>query len=152
MRRLADLNKYIQVWCSVAYHVCSRIWKQERQALQLCSGFYSLLSAISVALLASVISKTVTYYSRRLKESPFFLHKWSNYGFQIKLFDLFWTWLQRGHQNSLEYLPMFFIFMTVGGIKHPIIAALLGCIYVVARYFYFIGYSTGDPKNRLTYG
>ncbi|WOG84416.1 hypothetical protein DCAR_0103599 [Daucus carota subsp. sativus] len=60
--------------------------------------------------------------------------------------------VQRGHQNSLEYLPMFFIFMTVGGIKHPIIAALLGCIYVVARYFYFIGYSTGDPKNRLTYG
>ena len=67
-------------------------------------------------------------------------------------FDLFWKWVQRGHQNSLEYLPMFFIFMTVGGIKHPIIAAVLGCVYVVARFFYFKGYSTGEPKNRLTFG
>ncbi|KAK1370756.1 Membrane associated eicosanoid/glutathione metabolism-like domain-containing protein [Heracleum sosnowskyi] len=60
--------------------------------------------------------------------------------------------IQRGHQNSLEYLPMFFTFMTVGGIKHPIIASVLGSIYIVARYFYFIGYSSGDPKKRLTVG
>ncbi|WOG84417.1 hypothetical protein DCAR_0103600 [Daucus carota subsp. sativus] len=64
----------------------------------------------------------------------------------------FFNCIQRGHQNSLEYLPMFFIFMTVGGIKHPIIAAVLGCVYVVARFFYFKGYSTGEPKNRLTFG
>ncbi|KAL8109292.1 uncharacterized protein LOC141672280 [Apium graveolens] len=60
--------------------------------------------------------------------------------------------VQRGHQNSLEYLPMFLTFMTVGGMKHPIVASVLGCIYLVARYFYFVGYSTGDPKKRLTVG
>lgn len=47
---------------------------------------------------------------------------------------------------------MFFTFMAVGGIKHPIIASVLGSIYIVARYFYFTGYSTGDPKKRLTLG
>ncbi|KAI4321222.1 hypothetical protein MLD38_034628 [Melastoma candidum] len=33
--------------------------------------------------------------------------------------------IQRGHQNSLEMMPLF---------------------------FYFKGYATGDPQNRLTFG
>ncbi|KAK1404149.1 Membrane associated eicosanoid/glutathione metabolism-like domain-containing protein [Heracleum sosnowskyi] len=60
--------------------------------------------------------------------------------------------IQRGHQNSLEWMPLFFTFMVVGGIKHPIISAALGFVYIVARYFYFTGYSSGDPKKRLTIG
>lgn len=61
-------------------------------------------------------------------------------------------WLQRGHQNSLEMMPMFFMLMIVGGIRHPMICASLGAVYIVSRYFYFTGYSTGDPQNRLTIG
>ncbi|KAL8132766.1 hypothetical protein AgCh_008303 [Apium graveolens] len=60
--------------------------------------------------------------------------------------------IQRGHQNSLEWMPSFYIFMVVGGIKHPIISAALGFVYLVARYFYFTGYSSGDPQKRLTIG
>ncbi|XP_054817879.1 uncharacterized protein LOC129317585 [Prosopis cineraria] len=60
--------------------------------------------------------------------------------------------VQRGHQNSLEMMPMFFMLMILGGLKHPCICAALGVIYVVARYFYFTGYSTGDPQNRLKIG
>ncbi|KAK4360880.1 hypothetical protein RND71_019832 [Anisodus tanguticus] len=60
--------------------------------------------------------------------------------------------VQRGHQNSLEMMPMFFMLMIVGGIKHPLICASLGAVYIVSRYFYFTGYSTGDPQNRLTLG
>ncbi|CAN4083703.1 unnamed protein product [Withania somnifera] len=60
--------------------------------------------------------------------------------------------VQRGHQNSLEMMPMFFMLMIIGGIRHPLICASLGAIYIVSRYFYFTGYSTGDPQNRLALG
>ncbi|KAK1361873.1 Membrane-associated, eicosanoid/glutathione metabolism (MAPEG) protein [Heracleum sosnowskyi] len=60
--------------------------------------------------------------------------------------------VQRGHQNSLEWMPLFLTFMTLGGIKHPIISSVLGVVYIVSRYFYFKGYSTGDPKKRLSVG
>ncbi|GMJ01362.1 hypothetical protein like AT1G65820 [Hibiscus trionum] len=60
--------------------------------------------------------------------------------------------IQRGHQNSLEMMPMFFILMVLGGMAHPCICAALGLLYIVTRYFYFTGYSSGDPQKRLTIG
>ena len=60
--------------------------------------------------------------------------------------------VQRGHQNSLEMMPMFFMLMILGGIKHPLICASLGVFYIITRYFYFKGYATGDPQNRLNIG
>ncbi|KAI3704452.1 hypothetical protein L1987_74672 [Smallanthus sonchifolius] len=60
--------------------------------------------------------------------------------------------IQRGHQNSLESVPMFFVFMMIGGLKHPVICTGLGLVYTVARFFYFTGYSSGDPKARFPIG
>lgn len=60
--------------------------------------------------------------------------------------------VQRGHQNSLEMMPMFFILMVLGGMRHPCVCAAMGIVYIVSRYFYFTGYSTGDPMKRLTIG
>ncbi|KAM0936075.1 putative glutathione transferase [Dioscorea sansibarensis] len=60
--------------------------------------------------------------------------------------------IQRGHQNSLEWMPVFFVLTVLGGIQHPIIAAGLGLLYIIARFFYFKGYSTGIPDNRLKIG
>ncbi|CAA7020226.1 unnamed protein product [Microthlaspi erraticum] len=60
--------------------------------------------------------------------------------------------VQRGHQNSLEMMPMYFILMILGGMKHPCFCAGLGLLYNVTRFFYFKGYSTGDPMKRLTIG
>ncbi|KAH6799349.1 microsomal glutathione s-transferase [Perilla frutescens var. frutescens] len=60
--------------------------------------------------------------------------------------------VQRGHQNSIEMMPMFFLLMALGGIRHPVIAASLGVGYSISRFFYFKGYSTGDPKKRLSIG
>ncbi|KAB1211386.1 Microsomal glutathione S-transferase 3 [Morella rubra] len=60
--------------------------------------------------------------------------------------------IQRGHQNSLELMPVFFTLMILGGMKHPGVCAALGLVYIVARFFFFKGYATGDPKNRLTIG
>ncbi|XWS46484.1 hypothetical protein CRYUN_Cryun14cG0071500 [Craigia yunnanensis] len=60
--------------------------------------------------------------------------------------------VQRGHQNSLEMMPMFFILMVLGGMAHPCICAALGLVYIVTRYFYFTGYASGDPQNRLNIG
>ncbi|KAI6697452.1 hypothetical protein NL676_017571 [Syzygium grande] len=52
---------------------------------------------------------------------------------------------ERGHQNSLEMMPMFFMLMIVGGLRHPCACACLGLLYIVSRFFYFKGYATGDP-------
>ncbi|XP_010246009.1 PREDICTED: microsomal glutathione S-transferase 3-like [Nelumbo nucifera] len=60
--------------------------------------------------------------------------------------------VQRGHQNSLEFMPLFFMLIALGGLKHPLFSSVLGLIYTVSRYFYFTGYSTGEPKNRLKIG
>lgn len=60
--------------------------------------------------------------------------------------------MQRGHQNSLEMMPMFFVMVLLGGLQHPVVAAGLGALYTVARFFYFKGYATGVPDNRLKLG
>ncbi|KQK13597.1 hypothetical protein BRADI_1g11220v3 [Brachypodium distachyon] len=60
--------------------------------------------------------------------------------------------VQRGHQNSLEMMPMFFVMVLLGGLQHPVVAAGLGALYTVARFFYFKGYATGVPDNRLKLG
>ncbi|KAM0957551.1 hypothetical protein ACFX2J_025441 [Malus domestica] len=60
--------------------------------------------------------------------------------------------VQRGHQNSLEMMPMFFVLLVLGGLKHPCISATLGFLFTFTRYFYFKGYATGDPMNRLAIG
>ncbi|KAE8685455.1 Detected protein of confused Function [Hibiscus syriacus] len=60
--------------------------------------------------------------------------------------------VQRGHQNSLEMMPMLFVLVILGGMGHPRVSAALGLFYIVARYFYFTGYATGDPSNRLNLG
>ncbi|KAJ8442195.1 hypothetical protein Cgig2_005135 [Carnegiea gigantea] len=60
--------------------------------------------------------------------------------------------VQRGHQNSLEMMPVFFILMILGGMKHPCVCAGLGLLYIISRYFYFTGYASGDPQKRLTVG
>ncbi|KAH9612385.1 hypothetical protein KSS87_017559 [Heliosperma pusillum] len=60
--------------------------------------------------------------------------------------------VQRGHQNSLEHMPVYFILMILGGMRHPCICAGLGVVYLISRYFYFTGYSSGDPQKRLSVG
>ncbi|CAM0875208.1 unnamed protein product [Alopecurus aequalis] len=55
-------------------------------------------------------------------------------------------------QNSLENMPMFFVTVLLGGLQHPVIAAALGVLYILARFFYFKGYATGVPENRLKLG
>ncbi|EJF67198.1 membrane-associated proteins in eicosanoid and glutathione metabolism [Dichomitus squalens] len=55
---------------------------------------------------------------------------------------------QRAHQNTLEVLPVILTGTLVTGLKHPIAASALCGTWVLARVFYTIGYSTGDPKKR----
>ncbi|XP_008781035.1 microsomal glutathione S-transferase 3-like [Phoenix dactylifera] len=57
--------------------------------------------------------------------------------------------VQRGHQNSLELMPVFFVMLLLGGLRHPLVAAGFGIDYTIARFFYFKGYSSGIPENRL---
>ena len=112
--------------------LCHWIRKQRCQALQLCSG---PLSPPSLPFLFLFLFGLV-----------WFLERW------ILIYLFFGFLVQRGHQNSLEMMPVFFLLMVLGGIRHPCVCAALGSLFLVTRYFYFTGYATGDPKNRLNIG
>ncbi len=56
---------------------------------------------------------------------------------------------QRVHQNTLEQLPFFLINLALGGIRHPIPAAVFGLLFLIGRIIFSIGYWTGKPKRRV---
>lgn len=60
--------------------------------------------------------------------------------------------VQRGHQNSLENLPMFLSLLFTTACRYPISASVLGLVYNLGRLLYFNGYSLGDPQKRYRGG
>lgn len=57
--------------------------------------------------------------------------------------------VQRSHQNTLETAPAQMVLIALLGLAHPVPAAAAQAAWVAARAAYAIGYSTGDPKERL---
>eukprot|EP01147_Barroeca_monosierra_P010011 gene10011-2185_t len=57
--------------------------------------------------------------------------------------------IQRGHQNTLETTPTFFILLVLASLSYPLYAAIAGQVWVMSRVVYFLGYSSGDPQKRL---
>ncbi|KAH9044362.1 hypothetical protein EDB85DRAFT_449458 [Lactarius pseudohatsudake] len=56
--------------------------------------------------------------------------------------------IQRAHQNTLENVPPMVLSTLVSAIRYPKLAAI-GCgIWSLARVFYTMGYSTGEPSER----
>lgn len=60
--------------------------------------------------------------------------------------------VQRGHQNSLELHAAFLSLLTLAGLKHPVVAASAGAVYILGRLIYFKQYSTGVPEKRVNGG
>lgn len=60
--------------------------------------------------------------------------------------------IQRAHQNTIENWPTFLALLLTSGLAFPRLAALFGLTWVVARFLYFVGYSTGDPNKRYANG
>ncbi|PAV19930.1 membrane-associated s in eicosanoid and glutathione metabolism [Pyrrhoderma noxium] len=56
------------------------------------------------------------------------------------------------HQNTLGSLPHYILNLSVTVLKRPYLSASLGALWLAGRIFYTIGYSSGDPKRRLTRG
>jgi glutathione S-transferase len=57
--------------------------------------------------------------------------------------------VQRGHQAVFEALTSFTAFGLIGGIKHPIAAAVSGVLFSIGNYLYQVGYgdTTLDVKT-----
>merc|ERR1712154_268557 len=56
---------------------------------------------------------------------------------------------QRAHQNTLEVTPFYLVLVLLGGLRHPLVAASAGGVYLLARIIYSLGYYTGNPKSRI---
>ena len=56
---------------------------------------------------------------------------------------------QRAHQNTLEFVPYFYSSLFLAGLKYPIASAVCGATFAVGRIAYALGYSTGNPENRI---
>ncbi|KAK7479634.1 hypothetical protein BaRGS_00029100 [Batillaria attramentaria] len=56
--------------------------------------------------------------------------------------------VQRAHQNTLENITCFLLFLLIGGLLYPRLSALFGIIYLASRVVYAYGYYTGDPSKR----
>ena len=67
---------------------------------------------------------------------------------EAKLFNC----IQRGHQNTLEFMPTFLALLLLGGLQYPLVAAGFGALYTLARIQYFRGYSTGVALARYSGG
>ncbi|MBN3306379.1 MGST3 transferase, partial [Amia calva] len=57
--------------------------------------------------------------------------------------------IQRAHQNTLEVYPQWLIFQVIAGLAYPVVASVLGVIWVTSRFSYAWGYYTGDPQKRM---
>lgn len=60
--------------------------------------------------------------------------------------------VQRGHQNTLEFMPAFVGLLLMSGLHCPRVAAVFGFMYTLARIQYFRGYSTGNASSRYSGG
>merc|ERR1711916_271301 len=57
--------------------------------------------------------------------------------------------IQRGHQNTMEIAPPFMLLSIIAGLKHPLLVGISGSLFILGRYIYFNGYSTGNPEARV---
>lgn len=55
---------------------------------------------------------------------------------------------QRAHYNALETFPMFLALSAAGGIRYPLVTALHGLMWMVARVIWTSGYVSGTPIMR----
>jgi len=56
--------------------------------------------------------------------------------------------VQRAHQNTLEVYAPTMMCMLLGGLKHPLLCAGSGAIWLISRLVYAHGYYTGEPSKR----
>ncbi len=56
---------------------------------------------------------------------------------------------QRVHQNTLELIPFFLSSLLLSSLRHPLVAAVAGAVWLIGRVIYSLGYYTGNPKKRM---
>ncbi|PIK36736.1 microsomal GST3 [Apostichopus japonicus] len=61
---------------------------------------------------------------------------------------------QRAHQNALETLPFFIVFLLLGGLQYPVASSIAGVVWCVGRLIYAVGYYTGGKmkENKVRNG
>lgn len=59
---------------------------------------------------------------------------------------------QRAHANTLEAVPTFLFALLYSGLYHPRLSAIFGSIWLVGRFLYTMGYTSGTPSKRNSSG
>lgn len=62
-----------------------------------------------------------------------------------------WLCVVRVHENFLEFLPQMLAisFVSVFICKHEYLGPVLGLVWILGRFLYAVGYSSGFPQRRL---
>ncbi|KAF5404078.1 Microsomal glutathione s-transferase [Paragonimus heterotremus] len=117
---------------SICRYVCPPL-----STLPLCiPRYYGGVVLVGVGAMA-----TNMYFASRVMKA----RKEHNYPLLYHPTNNLFNCIQRGHQNYLEVLPLFMMFLFVGGLRYPVTC---GSIFLIGRILYFKGYATGDPKKR----
>jgi glutathione S-transferase len=118
-------------------------------AVEMVAGYGWVILALVANVLLNLYMAMQVGSARRKYKVPYpTMYALDSENKQAKLFNC----VQRGHQNSLEFMPTFFGLLLIGGLQFPIAAAILGAIYNVGRFLYFQGYATGTVEARHARG
>jgi glutathione S-transferase len=118
-------------------------------AVEMVAGYGWVILALVANVLLNLYMAMQVGSARRKYKVPYpTMYAIDSENKQAKLFNC----VQRGHQNSIEYMPTFFAVLLIGGLQFPIAAAILGAIYNVGRFLYFQGYATGTVEARHARG
>lgn len=58
--------------------------------------------------------------------------------------------VQKSYLNFNDHMPAYFAAALVAGVEYPKAVAVGTLVWLFGRFFYHVGYSTGDPAKRVT--
>lgn len=133
--------------CATEYAICSKLG-----LLGVACGTVGLPSAFSAVVCVNVVGSTFTLMGLGFKVGKARADCGVDYptmyasGADEK--SNIFNCVQRGHQQALETYTSFVACSLIGGVTHPYFVTAAGVAWIIGRWQWAAGYSTGDPKAR----
>ena len=116
--------------------------------LQLSTDFGYAIAVVGASFLASTFGAIKVVLARK----QYGIKYPALYSSGTSKEDVAFNCTQRAHQNTLEGLPIVNLMMLTSATVYPLPAAAFGLVWVVGRFLYIQGYSSGGPDARMLGG